>query len=166
MAYLASHRGDYLAGHQGGLPILGAIGGGLVGKALGWVGRRIGKGALGKGVAAGVAAHAVTGRVLPPVSRIGVPMPGGGTFRPGAIVPGGMPAFTPGPEAIPRGHRLNKTGYHLKDGTYIPPGTKVVKIRRRNFANGKALNRAISRTAGFNRMVKRSRKELRKLSTI
>lgn len=66
----------------------------------------------------------------------------------------------------PKGYHLNKTGYFLKSGAYVAPGTKWVKNRTRNFANGRALNRAISRTAGFNRMVKRSRKNLRALAKI
>lgn len=164
MAYLASHRGDYLGSHRGGLPILGTLAGGLISKGVSWLTRRVSKGAVGTAAAAGVGA--AVSRQLPAVSRIGVPMPGGGTFRPGAILPGGMPAYTPGAEQVPRGHRLNKTGYHLKDGTYIPPGTKVVRNRRRNFANGRALNRAIGRVQGFERMVKRSRKSLRSLSRI
>lgn len=164
MAYLQSHRGDYLSSHQGGLPILAGIGGSLLKKGFSWLTRRVSKGAVGKAAAAGVGVAAA--RIIPSPTRIGIPTPGGGTFRPLALPPGGMPAYTPGPEGIPRGHRLNKTGYHLKDGTYIPPGTKVVKVRRRNFANGRALNRSISRVQGFERMVKRSRKSLRSLSRI
>lgn len=45
------------------------------------------------------------------------------------------------------GHRLNKTGYFLRDGRYVAPGTKCVKTRRRNSLNPRALSRAISRVA-------------------
>lgn len=165
MAYLQSHRGDYLAGHQGGLPIVGALAGGLIkklgGKALGWLGRR-----TGAQTAAAVGAGLALPSALPRIPHPTFPTPGGGRIRPTALLPGGMPAYTPGPGQIPKGYRLNKTGYHLKDGTYIPPGTKLVRNRRRNFANGRALNRAISRVQGFERMVKRSRKSLRSLSRI
>ena len=44
--------------------------------------------------------------------------------------------------------RLNKSGYWLKDGTYVPPGTRYVKIRRRNSMNPRALSRALSRLNG------------------
>ena len=81
------------------------------------------------------------------------------------IAPPSGPVAGPGMQK-PAGYHLNKSGYFLKDGTYVAPGTKWVKNRTRNFANGKALNRAISRTAGFNRLVKRSRKNLRALSKI
>jgi len=164
MAYLQSNRGDYLAGYQGGLPILGAIGGSLLKRGVSWLGSKLsgkaGKAAVSTAVGVGIA------RNLPQLPHVGVPMPGGGTFRPTALMPGGTPAYTPGPGQIPRGYRLNKSGYHLKDGTYIAPGTKLVKVRTRNFANGKALNKSISRVQGFERLVKRSRKSLRSLSRI
>lgn len=164
MAYLSSHRGDYLGSHQGGLPILGAIGGSLLKKGVSWLSRRVSRGAVGAAAAAGVGAAA--SRQLRQMPSLSLPAPGGGRIRPFAIAPGGMPAYTPGPDAIPKGYRLNKTGYHLKDGTYIAPGTKLVRNRRRNFANGRALNRAITRVQGFERVVKRSRKSLRSLSRI
>jgi len=61
---------------------------------------------------------------------------------------------------------LNKSSYFLKDGTFVPEGTRLVKVRRRNFANGRALRRSIGRVQGFERLVKGSRKSLRKLSKI
>ena len=166
MGYLASHRGDGYGAHMGGfgLAMIGkSLLGKLAGKALGWAGRRVSKGALGKGVAAGAAAYGV-GKVLPRIPHPAIPMPGGGKFRPTAMIPGGTPAVTPG--TIPKGYRLNKSGYTTKDGTYHPPGTKLVKIRSRNFANDKALRKAISRAQGFDRLVKRNRKALRSLSRI
>lgn len=45
------------------------------------------------------------------------------------------------------GYHLNKADYFLRDGTFVPKGTKWVKNRRRNPANSKATNRAISRVA-------------------
>lgn len=71
-----------------------------------------------------------------------------------------------GADGCPKGYKLNKTGYFLRDGTFIPPQSKCVRIRTRNFANGKALTKAISRASGFERIVKRNRKNLRKLSKI
>lgn len=88
---------------------------------------------------------------LPGVTPV-VPTPGltGAVQR---IVPGGSSGYT----GIPSGYHVIKKG---------PNAGKVVKNRRRNFANGKALNRAVSRVAGFERMVKRSRKSLRGLAKI
>jgi len=71
-----------------------------------------------------------------------------------------------GSDGCPKGYKLNKTGYFLRSGQFIPPESKCVRIRTRNFANGKALTKAISRAGGFERMVRRNRKNLRKLSKI
>lgn len=88
---------------------------------------------------------------LPGVTPV-VPTPGlmGAVQR---IAPGGASGYT----AVPRGYHVIKKG---------PNAGKVTKNRRRNFANGKALNRAISRVSGFERMVKRNRKALRGLARI
>lgn len=71
-----------------------------------------------------------------------LPMPGVG----GAIaraLPGGSSGYV---SAAPmRGYRLNKTGYWLKDGTYVPPQSRYVKSRRRNALNPRALSRAMAR---------------------
>lgn len=63
-------------------------------------------------------------------------------FGPGNIGAVGTPgACVPGMKGV----RLNKTGYHLKNGTYIAPGTKCVRVRRRNPLNPRALSKAMSR---------------------
>jgi len=69
---------------------------------------------------------------------------------------------------LPNGRRgrTNKTGYFLKSGQYVAPGSKCVKPRRMNYANGSALKRSTRRLKGFNTMVKGMRKELRRLATI
>lgn len=61
--------------------------------------------------------------------------------------PGGKFAMTPAGTIFPcpAGTRSNKSGYFLKSGAFIAPGTRCVKIRRRNPLNPKALDRAISR---------------------
>lgn len=51
--------------------------------------------------------------------------------------------------------RLNKTGYWLKSGQYVPPGSKCVTPRRKNFANGPAASRAADRVAGTYRMLEK-----------
>lgn len=63
--------------------------------------------------------------------------------------------------ACPSGFRPNKTSYFLKDGTFVPEGSKCVKIRRRNPMNPKALDRAISRMNS----AKRLQSKLRGFST-
>jgi len=164
MAYLQSHRGDYLGSQQGGIPLLGGVIGWAAKKAIGFVGRKLGGTPARRAFTSGVGA----GLALP----TNVPLPGGYSITPRAFLPGGQPLITKGTQAgaagemVPKGYRLNKTGYHTKDGQYHAPGTKLVKIRRRNFANGRALNRSIGRVQGFERMVKRSRKSLRSLSRI
>jgi hypothetical protein len=72
-------------------------------------------------------------------------IPGGAT---GYQVPqnGGIP---------PKGYRLNKSDYFLRDGTFVPAGSKYVKIRRRNALNPKALDRAIGRVTSAKRASKK-----------
>lgn len=91
------------------------------------------------------------------------PAPPGGQIRVGPITidplgagaPGMGVAFGPqitaaGPQngsapVVPSGYHLNKTGYFLKDGTYVAPRSRYVKNRRRNPLNPRALSRALSR---------------------
>jgi len=54
----------------------------------------------------------------------------------------------------PSGYHFNKSDYFLRDGTFVPAGTKLVKNRRRNPANSKATNRAISRVASAKKHAK------------
>ena len=97
--------------------------------------------------------------------------------RPSSFMPtfGGMPTGAPAPTApsptgtaqgAPRGYRLNKSSYHLKDGTFVPAGTKWVKVRRRNPANARALRRSLSRVESFGGLVKRTRKSIRKVKSL
>jgi len=90
------------------------------------------------------------------------------TITPRNFLPGGPPLISRGADQglPPRGYRLNKTGYHLKDGTYVAPGTRYVKVRRRNPANPRALRKALSRAESFGGLVKRARKTTRKLKSI
>jgi len=158
-------QGDYRSGYQGGLgliPLATSWGMGLLRRAK----RYFGGPAIA--TAAGVIA---AGRIAPGhgVPRLPVTLPGGARLDIGSLLPGGKPAFIPGGggiDVIPRGYRLNKSSYFLKNGQFVPEGTKLVKVRRRNFANGRALRRSIGRVQGFERLVKSSRKSLRKLSKI
>ena len=82
-----------------------------------------------------------------------IPTPGvGGAIE--RFVPGGNTGFQPGGQA-PSGFHLNKTSYFLKDGTFVPKGTKWVKNRRRNPLNPKAASRAISRLESAKKATKR-----------
>lgn len=71
-----------------------------------------------------------------------------------ATVPGTSIAARPGMR-IGGGYRLNKSGYWLKSGQYVAPGTRAVKIRRTNPLNPRALSRAISRYDMARNAVKR-----------
>lgn len=164
MAYRHRMQGDYRSGYQGGplVSLAMGLGGSLF--------RRIKSRFAGPAIAtaAGVIA---AGRIAPGagVPRLPVALPGGAVLDVGSLAPGGKPALIRGGrgvDVIPRGYRLNKSSYFLKDGTFVPEGTRLVKVRRRNFANGRALRRSIGRVQGFERLVKSSRKSLRKLSKI
>ncbi len=75
----------------------------------------------------------------------------GGRRRPGVvgamqrIVPGGETGFEVAQVACPSGFHANKSDYFLRDGTFVPKGSKCVRNRRRNPLNPRAASRAISR---------------------
>ena len=165
MGYRSSYQGDYRSGYQGGFGLV-SLGMKLGGSIFGRLRKRFAGPAIA--TAAGVIA---AGRIAPGagVPRLPVPLPGGARLDILSLAPGGKPAFIPGSAAgqvIPRGYRLNKSSYFLKSGQFIAEGTRLVRVRRRNFANGRALRRSIGRVQGFERLVKGSRKSLRKLSKI
>jgi len=56
-----------------------------------------------------------------------------------------FPGGATGMEGCPQGMRPNKSGYFLRDGSYIAPNTVCVKIRRRNPLNPRALSRSMAR---------------------
>lgn len=69
---------------------------------------------------------------------------------PGAALPGGRPFIQTAASALgagvaAKGFHLNKSDYFLRDGTFIAAGTRMVKNRRRNALNVKALRRAVGR---------------------
>lgn len=125
-------------------------------------------------------------------------LPGGGTGfttlpsglipkGPGGIigampgVPGGVTGFAqdglcPAEPRVcpPRGFHINKSSYFLRDGTFVERGTKFVRNRRLNNANGRAQGRAITRlekgadnakkllkATGYRTVSKQSSRELR-----
>lgn len=162
------YQGDYTGGYQGD-PQLGgllSLGARLAGRGIrGLLGRISGRSLVRAGV--GTAAVAATPGIVRSVGRgmdIGIPMPGGAAIRPGAILPGGTPFFTPG--ECPKGFRKNKSSYFLKNGQHVPKGSKCVRYRRMNVANTRALKRSTRRLTSFENLVKRERKALRKLAKI
>ncbi len=77
------------------------------------------------------------GRSVMPTPRVGAP----------PMAPGGLPAT-----ATMGGYHLNKSGYFLMDGTYVAPGTRWVRNRRRNPGNMRALSRSLGRIKSAKRM--------------
>jgi len=55
----------------------------------------------------------------------------------------------------PAGYHVNKTGYFLKDGTYIPEQSRWVRNRHRNPLNPRAASKAIGRIESLKRATKR-----------
>lgn len=131
--------------------------------------KTIGKGALGfvtggpAGAVRAVLPQPTTRQVMQAANMGGpgtvfVPPTGAGTAlipRPGFIgaaqraVPGGATGFSAA--GIPRGYHLSKDG-----------SGRIVRNRRTNYANPRALNRSIRRVEGFSRLVQRSRKAVKK----
>lgn len=68
--------------------------------------------------------------------------------------PGAPAGLVCGSNGKMRAAHLNRSGYFLKGGQYVAPGTKCVANRRRNPLNPRALSRAMSRVAGAQKAVK------------
>lgn len=151
---------------QGDPGLFGAIGGAL--KSIGGGIAKVASVALPiaipgiGGAAGGAIANIVSGGGPKPPAGLptnlpALPTPGvGGAIQ--RILPGGQSGYQSA--APPKGYRLNKTGYFLKDGTYVPPESRFVKIRRRNSLNPRALSRAMSRLEG----AKKASKSLSRIS--
>jgi len=79
------------------------------------------------------------------------------------ILPGGATGFeTVGAGGVglpPTGFHINRTGYFLTNaaefGTFVAPGSRFVRNRRRNPGNMRAADRAITRIEQAKRMAKR-----------
>jgi len=85
-------------------------------------------------------------------------MPGGMRLSAGAMIPGSgrLPPYTAsGPGVLPMGGRgggMVPSGYHFaKDGS-----GRLVRNRRMNIANPRALRRAMRRVQGFEKLAKRT----------
>lgn len=84
-----------------------------------------------------------------------IPIPGvGGAMMP--MVPPGTPTAVAGTGlACPQGYKPNKSGYHLRNGQFVAPGTKCVRYRKKNPANARATDRAIARVESAKKMAAR-----------
>ncbi len=165
MPYAARPMGDYktygYAGDPGWLSsiwkgikkvapmIVGGIVGGPVGVAIGGLGSGGGGGGVPMKPTPGIYGGALT---FPGGTQIGM------GYQPGAMVPGQgrLPPFTAtGPGVLPgggRGGAMVPSGYHFaKDGS-----GRLVRNRRMNVANPKALRRAMRRAQGFEKLARRS----------
>lgn len=156
------YRGDYYRGDPIAFPLVAAVGGlakkllpGLAKKAIGAIGGLLSKPGVSTGVA--VASGVVGGlsarpNISPPMITPPPFVPPSGGEREwdfSRALPGGRPlTYTQG-GACPKGYRLNKSGYWLQNGSYVPPGSRCVRYRSMNVANGRALNRAIRRASRF-----------------
>jgi len=165
MTYARRPMGDYktygYAGDPGWLSSLWkgikkvapAIIGGIIG---GPVGAAIGAGAGGGG------GGGVPMKPTPGIFGGALTFPGGTSiglgYGPGAMVPGQgrLPPYTAtGPGVLPmggRGGQMVPSGYHYaKDGS-----GRLVRNRRMNVANPRALRRAMRRAQGFEKLAKRA----------
>jgi len=166
MSYYGRPMGDYktygYAGDPGwlsslwkgvksvALPILGGILGGPIGAAAGAAAAGGGKPAPG------------TALTIPGTIGGALTMPGGTSFglsfTGGAMTPGQgrLPPFTAtGAGVLPaggRGGQLMPSGYHFaKDGS-----GRIVRNRRMNVANPRALRRSMRRVQGFEKLARRT----------
>lgn len=80
---------------------------------------------------------------------------GGGT----GVAVGGMGGGGAAGSCATRGHHYNKRGYWTKQG-YVAPGSKLVKNRRRNPLNPRALSHSLVRLTGFQRAATKIEKHL------
>jgi len=132
------------------LPVVGGMLGGPVGAAIG--------GAVGGGGARQVPPSPYQ---LPGTVAGGISFPGGTSVGLGFQAPmvpgrGRLPPFTAtGPGVLPAGGRggaMVPSGYHFaKDGS-----GKLVRNRRMNVANPRALRRSMRRVQGFEKLAKRT----------
>ena len=166
MSYYGRPMGDYrtygYAGDPGwlsalwkgvknvGLPILGGMLGGPVGAVVGGL-------AGGGGPKPARQALSVPGQFGGAVTFPGGTSVGLG-YQPGAMVPGQgrLPPYTAsGPGVLPQGGRgggLVPSGYHYaKDGS-----GRLVRNRRMNVANPRALRRSMRRVQGFEKLARRT----------
>ena len=166
MSYYGQPMGDYKTyGYAGDPGWLSSLWKGIKSVALPIIGGMVG-GPMG---AAAGTAMTTTKKPKPGTMLMGpgtfggaLTMPGGmsigGSYQPGVMVPGQgrLPPFTAtGAGVLPAGGRggtLIPTGWHLDKRT----GMYLVRNRRMNIANPRALRRAMRRVQGFEKLAKRT----------
>lgn len=96
---------------------------------------------------------------LPP--QVSAPGPMAAVQR---FLPGGETGMMDAPPiGAPSGYHVNKSDYFLKDGTFVPAGSRWVKNRHRNPLNPRAASRAVGRIEALKRATSRfSRITIRK----
>ena len=157
MSYYRRPMGDYKTyGYAGDPGFLSSLWKGVKSIALPIIGGMLG-GPVGAAMGAAVAAPKPA---APPAMYLPAPAVGLGPQAPPTMVPGmgRLPPFTAtGPGVLPGGGRpggMVPSGYHFaKDGS-----GRLVRNRRMNVANPKALRRSLRRTSGFVKLAKRALK--------
>jgi len=170
---VAYYQGDYYQGdYYQGDPFLGS----LFAKGIGWLGKKIFKRKLsGAGttelarrttsVARQYAPAAIGAAVLGTGMTIPIPFT---PFQvtPGAFVPGGQPFASrraaPSGGCCPPGYHFNKQTSMAKATFGSPAGTVCVSNRTMNVSNPRALRRGLRRVAGFGKLAKRAKKDIRR----
>ena len=154
---LATMRPIAQRGDPGLFSVLGKIGRAAVGFATGGV-----AGAVGA-----LQPRVTQAPRLPPVGTI--VRPGGAIQVPASGFQAAVQRFLPGGETglvaagCPKGHHLNKAGYHTLAG-FVPAMSRCVKNRRRNLSNGRANTRSLRRMAAWEKQDKRRHITLRKIA--
>jgi len=166
MSYYQRPMGDYktygYAGDPGFLSslwkgikkIAGPVIGGLIGGPVGAI----------AGQALGGGSKTSKAMTVPGTFGGAVTMPGGvrvsGAWTPGQIVPGQgrLPPFTAtGPGVLPMGGRGGEAGCAPSGWHFAKDGSgRLVRNRRMNVANPKALRRSLRRVQGFEKLVRRT----------
>lgn len=65
----------------------------------------------------------------------------------------------------PSGHHMNRSSYHLMDGTFVPEGSRCVKNRTRNPYNKRAATRAAGRLKSLGKGIKTIKKSVNLAAT-
>ena len=166
MSYYSRPMGDYKTyGYAGDPGFLSSLWRGIKSVALPVIGGMLG-GPLGAAIGAGAGQQRAAPKfpvTVPGTVGGAIAFPGGTTvglgFQPGgALVPGQgrLPPFTAtGPGVLPAGGRggaMVPSGYHFaKDGS-----GRLVRNRRMNVANPRALRRSMRRVQGFEKLARRT----------
>ena len=166
MSYYSPQAGDYKTyGYAGDPGFLSSLWRGVKKFALPVIGGMLG-GPLGAAVGGAIGAPKPAPMQFPMVPTRGggfpivgqVTMPGGAQISGGVMVPGRgrLPPFTAtGPGVLPaggRGGQMIPSGYHFaKDGS-----GRLVRNRRMNVANPRALRRSMRRVQGFEKLARRT----------